>query len=168
MNAAAALVWLILMLFLGVLLICVELVIPGGIVGILGVVVILGSIVWAFLQLGVVFGCVYAAVALAICGAGLYFMVRILSETKLGSRIVLQTDLDDSKSYDESRMSLLGKDGVAMTDLRPAGTAKIEGQRWDVVTEGSFILKHTKVVVVQVEGSRIVVRSMEERSLLGA
>ena len=47
-----------------------------------------------------------------------------------------------------------------MTDLRPSGTSSIKDERVDVVSEGSFILKGTRVKVVKVEGSRIVVREM--------
>jgi len=161
MDTAAALMWLVLLLVLGVVLICVEMVIPGGVVGTIGVVVILGSVVWAFVQLGFVFGAVYACIALVLCGVALYLMVRMLSETKLGGRIVLQKDLDQSKSYDDERTTLVGCTGVAMTDLRPAGTAKIEGKRVDVVTEGGFLEKDSPVSVVEVEGSRIVVRGVD-------
>jgi len=161
MDTATALMWLAMLLVLGVLLICVEMVIPGGVVGTVGVVVIFGSIVWAFVQLGFAFGAVYASIALVLCGVALYLMVRVLSETKLGGRIVLQRDLDESKSYDDERNSLVGLTGVAVTDLRPAGTAKIDGKRVDVVTEGGFVEKDSPVSVVEVEGSRIVVRGVE-------
>jgi len=161
MDTAAALMWLVLLLILGVVLICVEMVIPGGIVGVIGIVVILGSIIWAFVQLGFAFGVVYAVLALILCGVALYIMVRMLSETKLGGRIVLQRDLDESKSYDDDRHALLGRTGVALTDLRPAGTAKIDGKRVDVVTEGEFVEKDTPLAVVEVEGSRIVVRGVD-------
>jgi membrane-bound serine protease (ClpP class) len=44
--------------------------------------------------------------------------------------------------------------------LRPSGTANINGQRVDVVTEGGLIERGTAVKVVAVEGSRIVVRAV--------
>ena len=34
---------------------------------------------------------------------------------------------------------LVGQDGVAVTDLRPAGTAQIGAERVDVVTEGEYV-----------------------------
>ena len=45
-----------------------------------------------------------------------------------------------------------------MTPLRPAGTATIQGERIDVVSEGSFINANQRVKVVKVEGMRVVVR----------
>jgi membrane-bound serine protease (ClpP class) len=44
--------------------------------------------------------------------------------------------------------------------MRPSGTALIEDERIDVVTEGTFIAKDQKVKVIKVEGSRVVVREI--------
>jgi len=51
----------------------------------------------------------------------------------------------------------LGKEGVAVSFLRPAGKAMIGNQLADVVTEGDLIPKDSRVKVVKVEGNRVVV-----------
>ena len=51
----------------------------------------------------------------------------------------------------------VGKEGIAFTDLRPSGIAIIEDQRLDVVTEGKYLDKDTKIVVVSVSGNQIIV-----------
>jgi membrane-bound serine protease (ClpP class) len=51
----------------------------------------------------------------------------------------------------------VGKEGIAFTDLRPSGIALIEDQRLDVVTEGKYLDKDTKIVVVSVSGNQIIV-----------
>ena len=48
--------------------------------------------------------------------------------------------------------------GKVLTELRPAGTVQIDGRPVDVVSEGAFIEKGTRVVVLSVSGSRVVVR----------
>ena len=45
----------------------------------------------------------------------------------------------------------------ALTTLRPAGTALIDGERVDVVTDGEYLPNDTEIKVVKVEGARIVV-----------
>jgi membrane-bound serine protease (ClpP class) len=59
------------------------------------------------------------------------------------------------------RADLVGRDGVAVTDLRPAGTAKIGHERVDVVTEGEYVPLGRAVRVVRSEGYRHVVRGLE-------
>ncbi|HSB54270.1 MAG TPA: NfeD family protein, partial [Gemmatimonadales bacterium] len=60
------------------------------------------------------------------------------------------------------RGDLIGKAGVAATDLRPAGTAVVDGERIDVVTEGDYISSGARVEVVRAEGYRHVVRPKQD------
>ncbi len=57
--------------------------------------------------------------------------------------------------------SLVGHTGVALSDLRPAGIARIDGQRIDVVTEGGWIAAGEPVEVLSDEGYRRLVRRSE-------
>jgi len=59
-----------------------------------------------------------------------------------------------------AKPELLHATGAALSQLRPSGTAKIDGQRVDDVTEGGLIEAGTAVKVVTVEGARIVVRAI--------
>lgn len=58
------------------------------------------------------------------------------------------------------KSKLLGKDGVCVTDLRPAGTITVEDEPVDVVAEGSFVNKGDTVRVISVDGSRVLVRKI--------
>ena len=55
-------------------------------------------------------------------------------------------------------MELIGRAGLTITPLRPAGTITIDDERIDVVSEGGYIDNGQSVKVIKVEGSRIVVR----------
>ena len=59
---------------------------------------------------------------------------------------------------DKSRF--LGAIGVCATDLRPAGTITVEGEPVDVVTEGNFVNQGDTVKVINVDGSRVMVRQI--------
>jgi len=52
---------------------------------------------------------------------------------------------------------ILGRTGVAKTDLRPAGRAEIDGKVLDVVTRGDYIPGGAQVKVAEIAGNRIVV-----------
>ncbi|MNC78018.1 hypothetical protein D3C75_1301300 [compost metagenome] len=60
------------------------------------------------------------------------------------------------------KLSLVGASGVSITPLRPAGTASLNGERVDVVTEGSFIAAGASISVIKVEGGRVVVKETAE------
>ena len=55
-------------------------------------------------------------------------------------------------------LNLLGAEGIALTTLRPAGTAEINGKRVDVVTDSEYIEHGKSIIVTAVEGMRVVVK----------
>ncbi len=82
------------------------------------------------------------------------------------SSLVLNDTLDRKTGFlSNADLSVfLGKEGVTQTVLRPAGIADFDGVRLNVVSEGGYIQPNIKVVIEQVEGSRIVVRSVNENT----
>jgi membrane-bound serine protease (ClpP class) len=48
--------------------------------------------------------------------------------------------------------------GIALTPLRPAGIAELDGARVDVVSQGEYIAAGEPLEVVRTEGHRVVVR----------
>jgi membrane-bound serine protease (ClpP class) len=64
-------------------------------------------------------------------------------------------------SSTDKRDDLLSAEGVAITTLRPSGTANINGNKVDVVSDGEMILKNTKIKVTDVKGNRVVVRPVK-------
>lgn len=78
---------------------------------------------------------------------------KLLPETKALRSLTLQDVVPDP----EEDSTLLGLQGTAHSDLRPGGTAYIDGRKIDVVTRGDFIPRQTGIQVVEVHGNRIVV-----------
>ena len=74
----------------------------------------------------------------------------------------MQADLGYA-SAPESDRQWLGRTGTALSPLRPAGIAEIDGVRVDVVSDGDFIEAGTPLLVTRVDGNRIVVRRSPSR-----
>jgi membrane-bound serine protease (ClpP class) len=134
--------------------------IPGfGFVGILGAVILVSDVVYAWATIGPVAGLVVLTASL-VCTLGSVWLVM---RTRLGRRFRLERNLGDARSgASVGREALVGASGVALTNLRPSGVALIGGERIDVVADGEYIEKDRKVRVVQVEGSRIVVEPIDD------
>ena len=58
------------------------------------------------------------------------------------------------------KSKFLGATGTCVTDLRPAGTVTVNGEPVDVVAEGGFVNRGDKVKVINVDGSRVLVRKI--------
>jgi len=87
-------------------------------------------------------------------------MIKMGFRSKLLNKIILNNKLESKKGYlsNEASDDMLGKEGRTLTELRPSGFATIEGEKYDVLSEGGFIPKGIQIKVVRVEGSKIIVR----------
>ena len=54
----------------------------------------------------------------------------------------------------------IGDIGEVVSKLRPAGKAKFDASIVDVVAEGEFLDKGTKVEIIEVHGNRVVVKKV--------
>jgi membrane-bound serine protease (ClpP class) len=159
----------VLLLGLGLLALAVEVfVIPGfGAAGILGAVALAAAVMLAMIG-----GSPTAAdvmQAFAVLGASLvitvavaYAWLRHLPSSGRFAGLFLHGGAAQSEGYISAarRADLVGLDGVALTDLRPAGAAQFGVERVDVVTEGEYVAQGTPVRVVRSEGYRHVVRGL--------
>ncbi|WP_174350743.1 nodulation protein NfeD [Paenibacillus sp. JMULE4] len=147
----------------GIILLFLEIFVSSfGILGILGALCLFSGVVlsaynkqMAAWSLGIAF--VLAVVIVVI-------VIRIFRHRGVWNRFILSEKLTAEEGYvsASSRKELLGQTGHALTPLRPAGTAVFGEERVDVVTSGDFIPAGRTVKVIQVDGSRIVVKEMKE------
>lgn len=156
----------LLILMAGIVLLLVEMfVLPGfGVAGILGVLAMIAGVV-------IVLGgptpgpgdaalATFAVVsALTLLGVATW---AIVASRRGGYKALFGGTLDREGGYLAAvpRPELEGLQGVAVTDLRPAGTAEVAGERLDVVSDGGWIDAGTPVRVLHAEGYRHVVQPL--------
>lgn len=139
--------------------------IPGfGLVGIAGIVAIAAGLGMTFIGEGATPTAILASIARVIVAflvatAVLLALVPLLRRTRLARGIVLDAGGPELREPEPPRW--VGATGQAITPLRPAGTAMLDGHRVDVVTEGEFIAPGEKVQAIVQEGARVVVRRLE-------
>ena len=147
--------WIIIIAMLGLLLLFVEILMPGfGLFGILGSISLLGSLVAAFK----IYGFMVFLVMLVVAVAVFFAMIAFAKKSGLYNRVVLR-DRQEAKGFDKAPLQgLLGKVGVTHTELKPFGVAEIDGKLVDVCSTGDFIDRNVSVQVVQITGKTVTVR----------
>ena len=94
--------------------------------------------------------------------AGFAVWIKVFPNSRYGRAFISNQVVGDIKT---EQPELLHQSGTAFTQLRPSGTAIINGRRDDVVTEGALVEKGTPIKVVAIEGMRVVVRAITESPL---
>ncbi|GJL68733.1 MAG: hypothetical protein NPIRA06_13680 [Nitrospirales bacterium] len=153
---------------LGLILVGLEIfIIPGfGIAGILGILALMGGLGLSLIGTGASWDSMLSAlgqVALSILVAiiATLILVRYFPRLPFGKRLILETNLQAQEGYESSPAEdhrWLGKQGLAISDLHPSGIARFDGERVDVVSDGTFIDAGQQLEVVRIDGNRVVVR----------
>ena len=139
----------------GAILLFLEILLPGLIAGIIGFVCLIAAVVLGYRDFGYQLGSVILGVVLVGLVIGVWWWLKFFPESRIAKSLISQSSTGE---LGVARPELLNGTGVALSQLRPSGTATINGQRVDVVTEGGLIERGAAIKVVAVEGARIVVR----------
>ena len=148
----------IVLLIAGFVLAGIEMAVPGfGLPGISGII---------SLVLGIIFtadtvseGIIMAIIVIVILGIMLAVAMTILGSKKVKSPMVLREDVKGERGFLESSdlEYLVGKEGVAATDLRPAGKGNFEGIEFDILSGGSYIKKGQSIKISKVKDNKLIV-----------
>lgn len=145
----------------GLILLVIEIVVPGGIFGTLGAVALFYSVVAAAKSVAI--GLIALAIGIVASILFIWILYKFFGFRTTWRKIILTSKQNNDEGYTSSknRKHLIGKKGVAISALRPAGWAMIDGQKEDVVSEGELIPKDAAIVVSNVEGTRVVVKKID-------
>ena len=149
---------IVLLFALGILLLTFEVVVPGGVLGVLGGLAMLAGCALAFFEFGATGGGIAVVVAVACLSLGLFIEFRVLPKTRYGKKFFLHQSVDalsQPKPADEK--VIVGKTGEAVTMLAPSGYVSIEGRRYEAFSQSGLIAKGTLVRVVGVDNFHLIV-----------
>ena len=149
----------------GTVLLVLEAFMPGfGVAGISGIVLQVAVVVMTWFNHGPLAALGMTLVILSIITIAVSMSIRSATNGRLSkSNIVLNETESTEAGYraSDDMNVFLGKEGETTTVLRPTGMAEFDGVKLNVVSEGEFIQPGTRVRIVRVEGSRILVHTVE-------
>jgi membrane-bound ClpP family serine protease len=162
-------IFAILLLIAGIGILTAEVFIPsGGLLGVVTFVTLTISILFAYKAWGasqpVVFwgfcGVLLLMIPIALGGA-----FYVLPRTALGQRVLLEAPSAESLtpfSKEAERLEkLVGRFGKTVTPLVPGGMVFMDGERLHVISEGTVVPAGQSVEVLEVRGTRLLVRPGE-------
>ena len=146
-----------LLTFVGIFLIFLEFFLPGAIFAVLGTLTILVSLGIFFVQYPAVWGIIYVSIVLiAIFATCQFALWRLKCSSKKGNFY----HGEDQEGYVASSFdqSLIGKEGIVSTELKPAGHIIVDNNLCQALSESGFISKGVTVQVVGGKGSHLIVQ----------
>ncbi|MBN2037899.1 MAG: hypothetical protein JW768_14250 [Chitinispirillaceae bacterium] len=142
----------------GIVVIIAEFIIPSaGILSLIAAGLFGWSLYLVFSTISTGAGITVALIDLALVPVLVIVGVKMLAASKITLRDTLARK-DGAVSQPPEWTRVQGKEGITITALHPAGSVMIDGKKYDVISRGDYIEKNVPVVVIAVEGNRIVVK----------
>lgn len=152
------------LLAIGLLLIVLEFYLPGAVMGILGGVCVLASVVVFASQSNSLLAVIIFIVCVAITiGLLIKFTLRRIVSAKPGYSIYSSSDQEgyQASTFDASA---IGKVGTVLSDLKPGGYILIEGQQHQAISITGYIPKGEEVIVISGQEESLIVKSQKKET----
>ena len=149
----------------GILVICylligMEAIVPGGILGVLGFIGLFIAAYFAHLEYGNWFA---PSLTFLLGGFGALILVFVefkwLSKSPFGKNLFLKESITGSSNEMVASPKIVGKNGMTLTDLHPEGRVKVEDGEYDAFSESGLIPSGVEIKIISIENFRVRVRT---------
>ena len=154
--------WLIVLslILVGITFLLLEiLVVPGAtVVGLFGLALVIAGVVVSFNHYGATTGVMTLAGTLVASLVAIAFALR----SNTWKKAMHSSALEGKVNVVEAEKVVKGDEGIAITRLNPMGKALIKDEYYEVRSLDNLIPENTPIIVIKVEGNKIIVKPKEE------
>ena len=155
-------IWLVVLslILAGIVFLLLEImVVPGAtVVGLFGVGLVIAGVVVSFNYYGAEVGIMTILGALAVSLVSIGIALR----SNTWKKAMHSSVLEGRVNLVEADKVVKGDEGTSITRLNPMGKALIKEDYYEVTSKDNLIAENTPIVVVKVDGNKIIVKSKEE------
>lgn len=148
----------------GVLLMGAEILLPGGILGVLGSLCFLGVVVLVFLHGGLAWALGALTLSFALALGTFFFEIKVLEKTKLGRESILSNSLNGAATGPQAAHDIVGKCGEVATPMNPTGMVRVENALYEAASIDGSLQRGDRVVVAGQDNFRLLVKKIETAS----
>ena len=152
----------ILLLFvLGIVLLFLDLFVPGIILSVFGTLAFLAGTRQAFVQFGLGGGLMAFAIGVALLAVALYVEYGLLPKTRFGKKFFLHAAVEGtSQAPAAETAALVGRECVALTPLMPTGQVEIDGRRREALSLDGHVAKGARLKVTGAQNFSLTVSKL--------
>lgn len=149
---------MLLLFSIGILLLIAEVIVPGGILGVIGGLVMLAGCILVFMEHGTAEGIGSLLGALVLVGLVVVLELTLLSKTSTGRKAFLTSEVTGvSAAFDASALELVGKPAEALTMLSPSGYVAVDGQRYEAFCQSGQVPAGSLLEITGADNFRLIV-----------
>lgn len=142
---------------IGLIMIFLEFYLPGAILGTIGGILLVASILLVADSESILFTILYTILVVASVVAIIKYALWQIPRGKQSDSIY-SNDAQVGYYASSFDQDAIGKEGIVLSDLKPGGFIEIEGQQLPAISESGYIVKGEHVLVLRGEGDSLIVK----------
>ena len=142
------------------ILVFFEVILPGGILGIMAALCVILASWFAGAEYGAGIGfltLVGSATAIAIL---VYIEFKLLARTSIGSAFFLKSSVTGHSNIAPAEVSITGKKGTSLTRLNPGGKVAIDGRLYEAHSQDGYIEENQPIQVVAQDNFKLIIKKL--------
>ena len=149
----------IVILFLaGILLLALEVFVPGAVMGILGGILVIAGIAVAFGVYGSTGGFIALAAGIGLLVVTLYLEFVVLPRSRLAKSLSMTATVAGTSQGPVARLEeVIDRTGETATPLAPSGYVQVDGRRYEAFSQSGYLAKGVAVRVTGLDNFRLLV-----------
>ena len=145
------------LLLLALVLASFEIVVPGGILGLLSLASLCTASYFAYEEWGLGTAVLLFFVSVIVLLVVLYFEFKLLGKTRFSRKFILSSAVTGKSESQHSTDEVIGAEGVTLTAMAPTGMIRVGDQKFEAFSRSGFLLKDQTVRVVARDNFRLII-----------
>ncbi|TVP81494.1 MAG: hypothetical protein EA353_01495 [Puniceicoccaceae bacterium] len=137
-----------------------EVILPGGILGLMAALCILLATWLAGAEFGASAALFTFLGSLLAVGLLVYIEFKLLAHTSLSQAFFLKSSVTGHSNTAPAELSVVGQQGVALTRLNPSGKVAIDGETYQASSRDGFIEADTPVRVADQDNFKLIIEKL--------
>ena len=142
------------------ILVFFEVILPGGILGIIAALCVILASWIAGAEYGAGIGVLTFVGSAAAIGILVFIEFKLLARTSLGSAFFLKSSVTGHSNIAPAEAAIIGKEGNALTRLNPGGKVAIDGQSYEAHSQDGYIEADQLILVVAQDNFKLIIKKL--------
>jgi len=137
-----------------------EVIVPGGILGVLALLCVLGATWAGAANYGAVGGALTFAGALTAVVLLVVIEFKLMAHTAWGSRFMLGASVSGHSNVAQGEADIIGHEATALTRMNPSGKVAIDGRSYEAYSQDGYIESGETVLIAQRDNFKLIIKKL--------
>lgn len=137
-----------------------EVLLPGGLLGLLAVICVIAATWIGFADYGALGGVAVFMGTLIAVGLLVFLEFKLIANTPLGKGFLLSSKVSGHSNEAPAMENIIGKEGTSLTRLNPSGKVAVDGQSYEAFSQDGYIDSNQSISVVSQDNFKLIIKKL--------